>query len=284
VNNRVNKFGLVIIYFFLLVVLAATMFPIFYTVVSSFKTNAELLANPENLFPKNPTIDNYIIAWGSRDFNVRQMLWNSIYYTVSCVVITLLSSSVSAYVFARGKFPGKKIIFAVFSSLMFISLGSITVYPLFDILNAIHLNKSLWGLITIKAFGIPIIAIYLIKSFIATLPKEMDEAAMIDGCSFTGIFFRIIAPLLKPILATVGIIAFQGSWNEYLMPAIFTMANSSQRTLMVGIVALKSSGQAASSWNLMLAGSTVALFPVLIAYAFGNQYFLSGLTAGAVKG
>ena len=91
-------------------------------------------------------------------------------------------------------------------------------------------------------------------------------------------------PLLKPILATVAILSFQGSWNEYLLPTIFTQSVPKQRTLIVGIVALKSSGEAASSWNLMLAGSTLTILPVLIAYAIGNKYFISGLANGAVKG
>lgn len=277
IKNSIN-------YLILTIILLFTVFPIIYTVASSFKTNSELLSQPENLFPRNITFENYKIAWASDSFDVKQMLWNSTYYTLILVGVSLLSSSVSAYVFARGEFPGKKLVFAVFSSLMFISLGSITVYPLFDVLNKLNLNRSLWGLIAIKSFGIPIVSIYLVKSYIVTLPKEMDEAAMIDGCSFTGIFFRIIAPLLKPILATVGMLAFQSSWNEYLMPTIFTLANPSQRTLMVGVVALKSSGEAAASWNLMLAGSTIALIPVLVAYGFGNRYFISGLASGAIKG
>ena len=90
--------------------------------------------------------------------------------------------------------------------------------------------------------------------------------------------------MIKPITATIGILAFQSSWNEYLMPSIFTMAVPAQRTLIVGVVALKNSGDGAASWNLMLAGSTVAIIPVLIAYAIGNKYFVSGMTAGAVKG
>ena len=273
-----------VFYVILLLVLVICLFPVLYTVLASFKTNSEILAQPEKIFPSVWSLENYKLAFSSSGFNVGRMLFNSTYYTIICMCFAVLASSMCAYVFERGDFFGKKTIFAVFSALMFISLGSITVYPLFDILNIIHLNRSLWGLIVIKMLGIPIVNIYLVKSYIKTLPKEIDEAAMIDGCSFIGIFFRIIAPLLKPIVATVAILSFQGSWNEYLMPTIFTIANPSQRTLMVGVVALKNSGDAAASWNLMLAGSTVALIPVLIAYAFFNRFFVSGLTAGAVKG
>ena len=151
---------------------------------------------------------------------------------------------------------------------------SITVYPMFEILNLIHLNKSLWGLIIIKALGIPIVNIYLVKGYIETLPREMDEAAKIDGCGFTTIFFRIILPLLKPILATIAILAFNGSWNEYLMPTIFTISNPSQQTLMVGINAMKTSGESASNWSVMLAAAMLAFIPVLIAYVIGNKHFV----------
>ena len=113
---------------------------------------------------------------------------------------------------------------------------------------------------------------------------ELDEAAKIDGCGFVGIFAKIIFPLLKPILATIAILTFQGSWNDYLSPLIFTMSKPEQRTLIVGIVQLKSTGEAAASWNLMLAGTTIALIPVLIAYIFANRYFVEGIAAGAVKG
>lgn len=272
------------LYLFLIVVLFFTLLPVLYTVLASFKSNSEILTTPEALFPKNPTFDNYITAWKSESFNVGRMLWNSIYYTLFCVTINLLTSSTAGYVFARGEFPGKNILFAVFSSLMFISLGSITIYPQFEILGKIGLSNSLWGLIVMKLFGIGIVNIYLVRSYVRTLPNALEESAYIDGCSFIRAFFSIILPLLKPIMATIGILSFQASWNDYLMPTLFTLTRPDQRTLIVGVAALKSSSEAASSWNLMLAGSTIALIPVLFAYGVANKYFVKGLSAGAVKG
>ena len=175
-------------------------------------------------------------------------------------------------------------IFALFSSLMFINMGSITIYAVFKVLNLVHLADSLWGLIVMKIFSIGIVNIYLVRSYIRTLPIELDEAARIDGCGFIGTFFKIIGPLLKPVLATISMLAFNSSWNDYLMPTLFTISTPHERTLTVGIMALKNSGNAASNWNLMLAGATIALIPILIAYAFGNKYFVDGLAAGAVKG
>lgn len=273
-----------VFYAILVVVLLFTLLPIVYTILSSFKTNSEIMAYPENLIPAEFTLENYKIAWNSDSFNVPRMLWNSIYYTVICVFATVMTSVMSGYVFARAEFPGRKIIFALFSSLLFIGLGSITIYPTFAILSHVGLASSLWGLIVMKLFGVSTVNIYLVRSYVKSLPTAMEEAAQIDGCSFAGAFFRIVLPVLKPIVATISILAFQASWNEYLLPTLFTLTRPEQRTLIVGVVALKTSSMAASSWNLMLAGSTIALVPVILAYAVANKYFVKGLTAGAVKG
>lgn len=273
-----------LLYTLLTVILIFVIFPLIYTIFASFKTNAEILANPGGIIPREFTFDNYITAWNSEDFNVRVLLKNSIYYTLIITCAVVLKGAMCGYVFARADFPGKKIIFTMFSVLLFVHLGTITVYPLFNILNTIKLNRSLWGLIVIKVFSINVVNIYLVKSFVNSLPYGLDEAARIDGCNFIQTFFYIIAPLLKPVMATIAILAFKNSWNEYLMPTIFTLGTPEQRTLIAGVVALKSGGEAASSWNLMFAGSAIALVPVLIAYAFGNRYFVSGLASGAIKG
>lgn len=273
-----------VIYAIFIAVLVIVVFPLLYVLLSSFKSNMEIMAHPDWYFPREFTFNNYIEAWNSETFHAGRMFFNSTWFTVFSVIISILTCSISGYVFARGEFKFKKVLFAIFSSLMFISLGSITIYPKFEILSLIGLNKSLWGLIVLECFGIPIVKVYLVRSFVYTLPKELDEAATIDGCSFTGIFFKIILPLLKPVLATLAILSFQGSWNNYLMPTIFTMSKPKQQTLIVGIIALKNSGEAAAAWNLMFAATAMALIPVLIVYALFSRYFTEGITAGAVKG
>lgn len=271
-------------YIILILVAFITLVPIIYCIMSSFKTNIEIMAHPENLIPKEFTLDNYKEILNSDSFNVLRMLWNSTYYTLFSVVVSLVTSAICGYVFARGNFAGKNAIFAIFASLMFINMGTITIYPKFQILSLVHLNRSLFGLMALKFFGIPIVNMYLVRGYILSIPKELDEAARIDGCDYFAIFRKIIAPLLVPILATIGILSFQASWNEYLMPSIFTMGIPEQKTLVAGIVELKTSGGAASQWNLMFAGMAIALIPVLVAYAVANKYFVSGMTAGAVKG
>lgn len=271
-------------YAVLIVVLLCTMFPLIYTLACSFKTNSEIMAHPEIIITKNPTLDNYIQCWKAKDFNVPIMLKNSIIYTLANVFICVMISCMAGYAFAKGHFKGKKIIFAMFLSLMFIKTGGITIYATFNVLNFFHLPQSLYSLILIAMFGVPITNIYLVKGNIESLPNSIFEAAKVDGASFPMIFFKIVLPLLKPIIATISILAFQGSWNDYLMPTIFTLTRPTQRTLIVGLMALKNSSGAATSWNLMFAGSVIALLPVLVAYGFANKYFVSGITEGAVKG
>lgn len=272
-------------YLFLTIILLFVLMPIVYTILSSFKTNSEIMAHPEHFFPTEPTLENYRIAWSGKDFNIPRMFLNSLVYTVCCMTFTVVTSALGGYVFARGgNFTGSKVVFGVFSSLMFINMGSITIYPIFQILGILKLSSSLWGLIVMRFFSVGIVNIYLVRSYIRTLPRELDEAAEVDGCSFAGVFFRIIMPLLKPILATISILAFNRSWNEYLMPTLFTLNNKQQRTLIVGIMSLKNSGASAANWNLMLAGATIAMLPIIVVYAVANKYFVEGLTAGAVKG
>ena len=278
-----DKIIRVICYIVLIAALIITIFPIVYAIAGSFKTNTELLMG-STIIPKHPTVENYVYAFQSESFNVPRMMMNSIMYTVYNVVVMILISSMAGYVFARGKFPGRNLIFICFSSLLFVKTGGLTIYPQFQILQALHLNKGLYALMFLGLFSIPVVNIYLIRGFIDALPKELDESARIDGCSFAGTFFRIIMPLLKPVLATIGILTFNTSWNDYITPNIFTATKPEQQTLIVGLMALKNSDGAATNWNLMLAGSVIALSPVLVAYAFGNQYFVSGLASGAVKG
>lgn len=273
-----------VIYIILLIVAFVTLLPILYTVFGAFKTNMEILSHPERLVSREPTIDNFVQIFKSEDFNVLRMFLNSILYSGVYVIASVLFSVMSAYAFARGKFIGKKMWFAIFTGMMFINLGSVTVYPLFEILGKVHLSTSLYSLMVLQLFGINPIYIILIKSYIETLPKELDESARIDGYGVMKILFKIILPLLKPIIATITILSFQLSWNDYIMPQIFTASFPLQRTLTVGIVALKNSGTGAAATNLMLAGAVFSILPVLIIYCACNKFFVSGLSAGAVKG
>ena len=282
--DKKNKFSSILIYIVLVFLAFITLMPVLYAVFGSFKTNMEIMANPERLLPVKPTLDNYVTIFTSENFNALRMFLNSVMYSAVFVAASITFSTMAAYAFARGKFPGKNIWFAIFTGLMFINLGSITVYPQFELLGKIHMTSSIYSLMFLGIFTINTVYIHLIRAYIRTLPQALDEAAKIDGCGVIGILFKIYVPLLKPIIATITILSFQTSWNEYVTLQIFTASYPMQRTLTVGIVALKNSGEGAAAMNLMLAGAVISMIPVLAVYCICNKYFVSGLSAGAVKG
>lgn len=258
-----------------------SIFPVLYTILGSFKGNMELLTS-NSLFPKKFVLDNYVQAWNMANFEKYTM--NSIVMAGSIVFGTIFTTTTAGYVFERGKFPGKEFLFGMVVSSMFVSLGSLTLYPTYMIAKFLGINKSLWGVVIIRVFGLNVTNLFITRSYIRTLSTEIDEAARVDGCSFFSIYTRVIFPLLKPLIATIAILEFRHSWNDYLMPMVFTMSNQNRMPLIVGVMNLKGSGEAASSWNLMLAGSSIALVPMIVVYLMFNRYFIEGLTAGAVKG
>lgn len=274
-------YGSIIIHALLICLLGVVLYPFAVALTGSFKTTPEMLTSPK-LLPNEWKFDNYVIAWVKANFAV--FTWNSLWYTICIVIVTVLTSSLTGYVFARGRFRGKKLIFAMFSSLMFVTLGSSSLYPTMQLMKMFHLNESLMGLVIKSFFAINVADMYIVRGFVNSLPKELDEAAKIDGCSFIGTFFKVILPLLKPVLATVAILSFSAGWNDYLWPMIVTMGNPNAQPLSVGLRALQNSGSAAAAWNLVLAGSMISAVPMTIIYIFFNKYFIKGIAAGAVKG
>ena len=277
-----KKWGVILIYLALCLFFVISFFPVFYTFMSSFKSNMDILTTGNLIIPEEFVFDNYIKAWQLADFQTYTI--NSVFLAFFCVLGAIFASTICGYVFSRATFKGKEFIFYFMISSMFVSLGTLTLYPLLMIMKAFHLNKSLWGVIIIRVFGMNITNLFIARGFRSSIPREIDEAAKIDGCSFDGIYYRIIFPLCKPLIATVGILSFRSAWNDYMLPMVFTMTDTGRMPLVVGIMHLKSSGDAASSWNLMLAGTAISLIPMIIIYIMFNRYFISGMTTGAVKG
>lgn len=271
----------ILAYIVLTLIFVVAIFPVLYTLLGSFKENKELLVS-NSLFPKRFVLDNYILAWNMADFEKYTM--NSVMMSGFIVLGSIFTTTIAGYVFERGRFPGREFLFGMVVSSMFVSLGSLTLYPTFVIAKFFHMNTSLWGVVIIRVFGMNVTNLFITRGYIRSISREIDEAAKVDGCSFFKIYTRIIFPLLKPLIATIAILEFRHSWNDYLMPMVFTLSNPDRMPLIVGVMNLKGSGEAASAWNLMLAGSSIALIPMIIVYLIFNRYFIEGLTAGAVKG
>lgn len=200
------------------------------------------------------------------------------------MIVTLISTSMAGYVFARKNFKGKELLYSLFVAFMFVNVGSVTLRPLFELAVKVKMNTSLLSVILIAAGTGQATYIFLVRGFMSTISKELDDAAKIDGCTFFQIYYRITLPLLKPILATTGLLSFRAGWNEYIMPLVFTMSNEKMRPLTVGVTMLKNSGDGTAAWNLMFAGATISIVPIVVIYIFTSKHFMSGMTAGAVKG
>ncbi|GHV69865.1 ABC transporter [Spirochaetia bacterium] len=271
-----------IVYLFLALMVFVSLFPVVYTLLSSFKSNAEIMVGGVSFLPKKWQIQNYVTAWKMANFS--RYTWNSLYMCAFIVGGSIITATIQGYVFSRGTSKFTKFVYSMVMASLFISVGSLSLYPQLRIMQFLHLDSSLWGVILIYVLGLNVTQVFLSTSFFNQIPKEIDEAARIDGCSFFRIFCFILFPLTKPLIATIGLISFRAAWSEYLMPYIFTLGDQSKWPLVVGVISLRASGQAASSWDLMLAGISISIIPMLVIYLILNQFFITGLTEGSIKG
>lgn len=265
---------------FLAIMILFTLYPIIYTILGSLKTNAELTQGGSFL-PSEWHFSNYYQAFVEADFLKYAM--NSIVISLSVTVLAVVTCSLAGFILARREFAGKKILMALYMSMMFVSLGSITLYPIYEMLRGLHLHKTIFAMI-IALTGGQASNVFLVMGFTKALPKELDEAAIIDGCSIYQVYSRVILPLTKPILAVVALFSFRNAWNDYITGLVMTITAPALKTLTVAVVQLKYSVNAAAEWHIMLAGASIAIIPILIVYLFANKQFIAGLTAGAVKG
>lgn len=265
---------------FLGIMIVFTLYPVIYTVLGSFKTNAELTQGG-GFFPSVWHFENYYKAFIQADFTKYTL--NSVVVSISVTILAVTTTSLAGFVMARKDFAGKKILLALYMSMMFVSLGSVTLYPIYELLRALKINKTIFALV-IALTGGQATNVFLVMGFTKGIPKELDEAAIIDGCSIYGVYSRIILPLSKPILAVVALFSFRNAWNDYITSLIMTISIPKLQTLTVAVVQLKYSVNSAAEWHIMLAGASIAIIPILIVYMFSNKQFIAGLTAGAVKG
>ncbi len=276
----VALFGKILKWLFVGSMCIFTLYPVVYTLLGSFKTNAELTLGG-SIFPEKWQFENYVYAFQQLDFGKYTI--NSIVLAVLTVIFTVVTAAMAAYVIARREFPGKKLLTTGYLLSMFISVGSVALYPLYSLLNSIGLTSSMIGLALILTGG-QAANIFMVSGFVRSVPKELDEAATIDGAGTFRIFWQIIVPAIKPILGVIALFAFRTAWNEFVTAQVFTMSNPGLKTLSVAVANLRYSANAAAEWHIMTAGASIALLPILIVYLLANRQFIAGLTAGAVKG
>lgn len=265
---------------FLAVLIVFTLYPVVYTILGSFKTNMELTGGGHFL-PEQWHFENYKTAFIEADF--MRYSFNSIVVSCAVTLLAVVTCSMAGFIFARREFAGKKFWLTLYMAMMFVSLGSVTLYPIYQLMHDLHLNKSLISLVVALTGG-QAANVFLVMGFTKSIPREIDEAALIDGANLYQIFGKIVVPLMRPILAVVALFAFRNAWNDYITGLVMTITAPELKTLTVAVVQLKYSVNAAAEWHIMLAGASIAIIPILIVYALAHKQFIGGLTQGAVKG
>ncbi|KAB8130988.1 carbohydrate ABC transporter permease [Gracilibacillus oryzae] len=273
ITSKIVKY---IIHFILLLIGLIWIFPFIWMVLGSFRSNTDFIVSG-NPIPSELNWDNYTRAWV--DANFSGYFVNTVIMTVATVAIVVLLCALTGYALGRVDFPGKKTILAIVVGIMFIPKGY-TIIPLYELVDQLGLTNSLFGIILAESSGAHTLFVLLFTSYFATLPKEMEEAAIMDGCGFVRTFFSVMLPLAKPIIATTVIMQFIWTWSSFLVPTVLTISKPELRTLAVGMQNFV--GQYSTDWAGMAAGATISLLPVLIVFILMQRYFIEGV-AGAIK-
>ncbi|WP_395640326.1 carbohydrate ABC transporter permease [Pseudolysinimonas sp.] len=252
----------------------AMFFPFLWTIVTSITPGAGLTLTP-SLIPSDPSFDAYVRLFEERPF-LRIML-NSLGLALVTTVVQLFTSSTAAYAFSRLPFRGRGAVFAVYLATMMIPL-QVLIVPLFVELKTFGLLNTYLGALLptfASAFGI-----FLLRQAVNQVPRELDEAATLDGAGHFRIFAFIVLPNIRPALATLSVFAFMGSWNSFLWPLV-VLRKPELQTLPVALAGLQ--GQYTTAWDIVMAGSVVSILPMLALYIFAQRYVVQGVASSGIK-
>jgi trehalose/maltose transport system permease protein len=270
--------GRVAFYLFLLVIVLYTVFPFYWAIVSSLKTGSELFK--VEFWPPQPAWDNYVAVFREQPFG-RNIL-NSVFVASSTVLLSLTLAVAAAYALGRIQFRGRTL-------LLFVVLG-VSMFPqiavlsgMFELIRAMGLYNNLIALtLSYMIFTLPF-TVWVLTTFMRELPKELEEAAIVDGAKPYTIVTKVFMPLMGPALATTGLLAFIAAWNEFLFALTFTLTGE-QRTVPVAIALISGASSYELPWGNIMAASVIVTVPLIVLVLIFQRRIVSGLTAGAVKG
>jgi len=266
-----------IAYILLICGVAITLVPFIYMISASFKSQIYTFEYPPRLIPRDPTLVNYIKALGKDLFGIN--LLNSFFVATVTTVSTVFISSLMAYAFSRMRFPGKEVFFYILLLGMMIP-PVMLIIPQFIIVKNLHLLDNLWGLIVVYISVTLSMQTFLLRSFFETIPRELEEAVLVDGGTRWDIFRKIILPLSKPGLAVVAIFTFLYAWDEFPWAHV-AIREGSRRTLPVAIALFQS--QYLTQWGLLFAATTVASIPAVMVFVIFQRYFIQGVITSGLK-
>ena len=266
-----------IIVYVLLIALAISMiFPYLWMLANSFKSRTDFFTNPYSVIPMPPTLSTYYDALTIGRMGI--YLGNSILYAAAVLIVQLFIDSLAAYSFARVDFPGRETLFlAVLATLML--PGSVTLIPTFLIAHGLGLTNTFTGVVLpgfAGAFGI-----FLLRQFFLNIPRELEDAARIDGSGFFGTYWRIMLPLAKPAMVTLGVFIFLNEWSSFVWPLII-LSDWKKYPVTVGIALFRDVNQI--NWPAVFAGSTIVSFPIIILFVLAQEYIIGGISLSGLKG
>lgn len=275
--SKRRMISMLISYFFLISMTVITIVPFLWSVTTALKgQNEPIYTFPPSFIPENPTFNNFITVWNT--IPIPRYLWNSTIITFWGVILPLIFCSLAAFPLARMNFKGKNLVFMIIIATMMIP-GEVTMIPIYLILDRLNLMGTYTGVIlpgAVSAFGI-----FLMRQAFLGIPREIDESAIIDGASPWQVWWHILIPMVTPMLATLAILNFIGSWNSFLWPLLI-LQEPETYPLTVGLYYLK--GAFVTDTRLVSAGAVIALIPILIVFVALQKYFIKGAYSSAVKG
>jgi multiple sugar transport system permease protein len=250
--------------------------PFLWMLSTSLKADQYVLTMPPQFFPRPLTLSSYVRL--AELFPIRRMFFNSLLVATLTTLGQLVTCSMAAYAFARMRFKGSNALFLVYLATLMVPF-QVTITPLFILMRYLGWTNTYQGLIlpcVFSAFGT-----FLLRQFFLTIPQELEEAAFIDGASHWTVYWRIILPVSKPALASLGVLSFMGSWNAFLWP-LLVVRDVDLMTLPVGLATLH--GRWLTQWNLVMAGTVITVVPMLAVYLLAQQYFVRGVVLSGIKG
>jgi raffinose/stachyose/melibiose transport system permease protein len=253
------------------------LYPFLWMLAGSLKSLNGFFSQGLALIPDAWHWQNYVEAWQVARFGL--YFRNTVVTTTAVVLLVNLISSMAAFALARTRMPGGRLIVGLILLTLFLPRGY-TILPTYEIIIALGLNNTLWAVVLVTTAGNLVFNTFLFMGYFRTIPREIEEAARIDGAGFARIYRSIIMPLSGPMVATVTVFTFINTWNDFFTPLVFTIARPELRTLAVGMFAFVSENS--RDWTLMCAGAAITIVPIIVVFVFLQRYFIEGI-AGAVK-
>lgn len=265
-----------IVHIFMALYIVIILFPLLWMVISGFKSDSDIFSSPWSL-PESWNPSSYIYVWKTY---IQKAVFNSLTFTVVGTLLVVLISGMAAYAVIRFRFKHKYLVFMFILSGMMLA-PQCSLIPIYKMLSTVGLyNTRIGMLIPYVAYRIPF-SFFLMWSFMINLPVEVEEAAIIDGCSIRQVFFNIVFKMSKPVIATTAVMSARYIWNDFAFALVFSEGRELQ-TVPLAVFAIRSTNQ--TQWSILIAGLTLAALPMVIVYICLQQYFVDGMNAGAVKG